>query len=1067
MAIDDQLASLLAQNASLFATYEDWANGQVMLLAGTITDPDSFNAQGGKTGALGYYPVVNVSGQTIYVPCMDRLRHAAIDGVSDALEAVSIIGDGLLRSSGSINEELRLDVAAASVEETVAGTRSDVAVVPAGAKALVDRTVSAMAQLTGYALDLRPRADAVQSFSPAQKNTLLSNIGAADQETLAAALSKISQAKPQVSLLAGTSGIALNAEADLVQVAGAIKAGLGIMDFVYDPVVGAAYVAANPYTSFLDKSGRGYRLTTTVVHARMFGVAENDSGRAAYNAGRIQAAIDWCAKEVAEGRATGFKLSFEGMGVVYHGQFTLRQGVDLYGGRQAGRGGRRGCCTLIPTGIPDNQFAIITPSTSKIFHFGIHGFYIKGGGANSLFAGIFLDNCSDGFIDFTQLDDFGLQCIVQTSTTGVIQHFKNFAQGLKNTAAITVRSGSVEIAGADFTVDTCEYSGPSQYTVSGPNLLCAAVKCTGYDGSFINTIFQTGDVGISDLGTRTRFVGCRFDTNAAYGILALSGTGCTFSGGSWVRNSYASIGSGSDIVGSIDGNVLTVTALARNQLSVGDTIIVPGGINCVITGFGTGAGGLGMYGVDVSQQVAAGTAMTGRTLYDHIRVPVGGASRLHMVGPHFDENGVPYRYAINDASNSVSFRNTFKHPTWGSPGTAAMFSIPNGGRSDIVVAAGTPQPLPVSATPSVLGISNFYTQASVATAITAFVDCAPGQRITVLPNDNFTSFVHGPRLLLAQGSGSIKPASGSGPLEFIERNGVVRQIGGEGLVAANTALARLTPVEAAAYDFGPYDVARAAGLAIGTDTDGDGRSDGITSEPYGTGTGIQSTTTVSGGIQYLEVTFPSGVTANNGRRLTAQPANVVGNVYFVVARLSGSTANTRFEVVRDGTTIVSGNPLTDANGAAAVGGRYTAPSTNPKIGVGLPAFGGAVPGTFKNGLKNLLVYDLTAIEAATGFPATQQTDAVLLALFLKLVDRAPKVKGFTAGTGTANKGAFATTNPMTILSATAPAAYSQSFTQSDRDALTAQLQAMHNAIVALSQRNLAQEQALRTAGVIN
>lgn len=185
MAIDDQLAALLAQNASLFATYEDWANGQVMLLAGTIDDPDSFNAQGGKTGALGYYPVVNVSGQTIYVPCMDRLRHAAIDGVSDALAAVSIVGDGLLKKTGSIGEELTLSVPSASVADTIDGTRTDLAVTPVGAKALSDAvrtdalaSTSALGLLTGAALDRRVRVDAVQALSAGEKAIAVANIGA-------------------------------------------------------------------------------------------------------------------------------------------------------------------------------------------------------------------------------------------------------------------------------------------------------------------------------------------------------------------------------------------------------------------------------------------------------------------------------------------------------------------------------------------------------------------------------------------------------------------------------------------------------------------------------------------------------------------------------------------------------------------------------------------------------------------------------------------------------------------------------------------------------------------------
>jgi hypothetical protein len=85
MAIDDQLAVLLAQNADLFATYEEWANGQIMLLAGTVDDPNSFNEAGGKTGALGYYPVVNVSGQTVYVACIARLKATALGGANAAV----------------------------------------------------------------------------------------------------------------------------------------------------------------------------------------------------------------------------------------------------------------------------------------------------------------------------------------------------------------------------------------------------------------------------------------------------------------------------------------------------------------------------------------------------------------------------------------------------------------------------------------------------------------------------------------------------------------------------------------------------------------------------------------------------------------------------------------------------------------------------------------------------------------------------------------------------------------------------------------------------------------------
>lgn len=74
----DMLQRVLIGDSALFTTYENWAN----LLTGTLDDPDSFNSEGGKTGELGYYPVVNVSGQTIYVPCLARMQ--AIDAASAA-----------------------------------------------------------------------------------------------------------------------------------------------------------------------------------------------------------------------------------------------------------------------------------------------------------------------------------------------------------------------------------------------------------------------------------------------------------------------------------------------------------------------------------------------------------------------------------------------------------------------------------------------------------------------------------------------------------------------------------------------------------------------------------------------------------------------------------------------------------------------------------------------------------------------------------------------------------------------------------------------------------------------
>ncbi|MFD1950278.1 tail fiber domain-containing protein [Sphingomonas arantia] len=45
--------------------------------AGTFDDPDSFDANGGKAGPLGYYPMETFDGRTIYFPCLDRFTKIA------------------------------------------------------------------------------------------------------------------------------------------------------------------------------------------------------------------------------------------------------------------------------------------------------------------------------------------------------------------------------------------------------------------------------------------------------------------------------------------------------------------------------------------------------------------------------------------------------------------------------------------------------------------------------------------------------------------------------------------------------------------------------------------------------------------------------------------------------------------------------------------------------------------------------------------------------------------------------------------------------------------------------
>lgn len=75
-----------------------------------------------------------------------------------------------------------------------------------------------------------------------------------------------------IQLFTASTGITGLSTADLVHTSGYSTPGVGSAYYVYDSNIDAAYVAANPRTSFLAAAGRGYRLTPDqVVTPQMFG----------------------------------------------------------------------------------------------------------------------------------------------------------------------------------------------------------------------------------------------------------------------------------------------------------------------------------------------------------------------------------------------------------------------------------------------------------------------------------------------------------------------------------------------------------------------------------------------------------------------------------------------------------------------------------------------------------------------------------------------------------------------------------------------------------------------------
>lgn len=89
------------------------------------------------------------------------------------------------------------------------------------------------------------------------------------------------------------------------------------------------------------------------------------------------------------------------------------------------------------------------------------------------------------------------------------------------------------------------------------------------------------------------------------------------------------------ITASISGTTLTVTAITAGYLMAGVEITGTGVTTCVITGYGTGAGGVGTYTVSVSQTVAS-RAMVGTEKPLNHYLKIRSADEVQLIAPRFD-----------------------------------------------------------------------------------------------------------------------------------------------------------------------------------------------------------------------------------------------------------------------------------------------------------------------------------------------------------------------------------------------------------------------------------------------
>jgi hypothetical protein len=75
-----------------------------------------------------------------------------------------------------------------------------------------------------------------------------------------------------IGLFTSASGLSIATGTDIVRTSGYTTLGLGIADYIADAAVNAAYVAANPRTSFISANGRGFRLAEhRVITPHAFG----------------------------------------------------------------------------------------------------------------------------------------------------------------------------------------------------------------------------------------------------------------------------------------------------------------------------------------------------------------------------------------------------------------------------------------------------------------------------------------------------------------------------------------------------------------------------------------------------------------------------------------------------------------------------------------------------------------------------------------------------------------------------------------------------------------------------
>lgn len=269
-----------------------------------------------------------------------------------------------------------------------------------------------------------------------------------------------------------------------------------------------------------------------------YGALGNGTGN---DTAAVQAAID-AATALADAGDPYGGIVFFPPGHYVLGEITVKNRVQLIGAPMLGQGYRETPVRLVPhAAIPDDGFMFKQSGT--VTNVVMAGLSSYGEGPTSKTGWINLPDAQSSSFYALHGDNWGIETFILGGGNNRVSYC--LFEGLWNTtyiaAGATVR-GAFTLSGADHQVSHNEFTGPITpgAAVSSAALECAAAVFTMSSSEVDTNVFQLGDVGLHlNGGVYNRFLGNRFDYNAAHGLLVNNGSIMSFTGDAFNHNSSA------------------------------------------------------------------------------------------------------------------------------------------------------------------------------------------------------------------------------------------------------------------------------------------------------------------------------------------------------------------------------------------------------------------------------------------------------------------------------------------------------------------------------------------------